>query len=469
MATFDFSAPDGTTLEAYDSRFAGGTTGMALHSGRLQIALTSNPGSVFDWWFENGQSATVQKSEGSYSVGASAPELVHLRIHGTTAGTGYHVRTNLSGTQLVLFRSGAFIDQQPAGVTIGSATALCSVESNGSGQILVKCNGATVITYNDGAQLTGGLPGGSGNGSGTHNQTGLDSWSDGAAGPTPPVLSSPNRDTITSSGVRLQATSDIGTGTFYAVVSTSATPPSISEIKMVSGGGIVASSTATLVSGVNSRTLAGLTSSTTYYGYLLAANGSDSNIVATASFVTSPPGPIITSTSSSSPINGTSLTITGTGFGASQGTGTVTIGGVAQTVTSWGATSVVVTAARGTNKYGAEIDLIVTADNGGVSIAYALLGLAPQAGWSYTNLGTPNTTTENRLTCIADLAAGDQVAYENVTSTVVVSSDASFSAGSAVTSFDVEAWTNSDGWGSVATQTLVAGSALRPIAGAIWF
>lgn len=454
MATFDFSAGDGTTLAAYDSRFSGDTTTVGIQSGRLQLLLSSNPTANADWWFENGQPATTQKSEANFVVGAVAAEGVQLRIHGTTSGTGYHIRSNASNTQLVLFRSGAFIDQQAAGLTLGAATALVSIESNGSGQILVKVNGTTRITYNDGAQLTGGFPGGSVLGSGTHNQTAIDNWSDGEPGPTPPVLTSPGRDTITSTGVRLFATSDIGTGTDYGAVSTSASAPTEAQIKVGSGGSIVAVSSGALVSGVNYRTITGLTSSTLYYGYKMAANGSDSNIVATGSFTTAAPGPVISGVSSSSPANGSSLTITGSNFGASQGSGAVVIGGVTQTVTSWGSTSVVVTVARGTNKYGAAIDLVVTNNSGGVSDAYSLVGLAPQAGWSYVDISAPNATTSKRLTSTTlDVTAGDQIAYQNVSGTVACFSDATFSAESAVTSFQYEVWTPTYGWGTTETQT----------------
>ena len=48
----------------------------------------------------------------------------------------------------------------------------------------------------------------------------------------------------------------------------------------------------------------------------------------------------------------TGVIIAGTGFGASQGSSTVTIGGQAQTVTAWSATSITITAVRGSNSMG---------------------------------------------------------------------------------------------------------------------
>lgn len=162
--------------------------------------------------------------------------------------------------------------------------------------------------------------------------------------------------------------------------------------------------------------------------------------------------PAISSTSSASPANGGSLTITGTNFGASQGSGSVTIGGVTQTVTSWSDTSITVTVSRGTNKYGAALNVVVTDNSANSSSPYALTGLTPQADWSYVDIGTPNTTAANRITSVPDLASGDQVAYTTQGGQVVVANDGTFSVSTGVRSFDFEVWTSPDGWGGQATQ-----------------
>lgn len=164
--------------------------------------------------------------------------------------------------------------------------------------------------------------------------------------------------------------------------------------------------------------------------------------------------PVISSVNDTTPAQGSSLTITGTNFGATQGAGTVDIEGDEQTVTSWSATSIVITVSRGLSKYGVAVDLVVTDNAAAASDPFALAGLTPQSGWAYIDLTTPNATADNRITATADLAAGDQLAYETVGSTVTVFADATFSVSGATTEFDVEVWTSPDGWGSVATQTL---------------
>src|SRR5205814_518941 len=59
------------------------------------------------------------------------------------------------------------------------------------------------------------------------------------------------------------------------------------------------------------------------------------------SFTVTVPAPSITSLNPTSGLVGTSVTVTGTNFGASQGTSTVKFNGTAATPTSWSATSIV--------------------------------------------------------------------------------------------------------------------------------
>jgi hypothetical protein len=165
--------------------------------------------------------------------------------------------------------------------------------------------------------------------------------------------------------------------------------------------------------------------------------------------------PTVSGTSTATPANGASLTINGSNFGATQGAGSVTIGGISQTVTTWSDTSIVVTVARGTNKYGVAVNIVVT-DNALVSSApFALGSIQPQSGWAFVNLTAPSTTVANRLQATPDLASGDQIAYNTVGGLVTVAADASFTAANTVTSFQFEVWTT-DGWGATATQFIAA-------------
>lgn len=164
-------------------------------------------------------------------------------------------------------------------------------------------------------------------------------------------------------------------------------------------------------------------------------------------------GPAISGTSSATPSNGSTLTITGTAFGASQGAGGVTIGGIAQTVTAWADTTIDVTVARGTNKYGAAVNVVVTDNSLAASAPFALTSLQPQSGWAFVDLATPSTTAYNRLQAVPDLASGDQIAYESLSGAVAVATDATFTVASGVSAFRFEVWTPADGWGAIGVQT----------------
>jgi hypothetical protein len=176
--------------------------------------------------------------------------------------------------------------------------------------------------------------------------------------------------------------------------------------------------------------------------------------IAGATFTDGVAGPTITSISSSTPGIGDSLTITGTTFGASQGAGSVTIGGDAQTVTAWADTSITITVVRGSNKYGAGVNLVVTDNALTPSAPYGVTALTPPTGWSYVNITTPNTNSAGRLTATPDLANGDQVSYENKATGVSVSADGTFYAVNTVVSFQFEVWSTGSGWGALGLQEL---------------
>lgn len=163
-------------------------------------------------------------------------------------------------------------------------------------------------------------------------------------------------------------------------------------------------------------------------------------------------GPVITGLSTGTPSPGDSLVITGTAFGASQGAGSVTIGGVTQTVTAWADTSITVTVVRGSNKFGAALNVVVTDNALSASAPFGLTALLPISGWSYVNLTTINKAASNRLTATPDLESTDQISWETVSAGVTVAADATFYAVNSVRSFQFEVWSSGSGWGSMATQ-----------------
>ena len=151
-------------------------------------------------------------------------------------------------------------------------------------------------------------------------------------------------------------------------------------------------------------------------------------------------------------------TILGTGFGATQGTGSVTIAGVTQAVTSWSPTAITIgSTLRGTAKYGVPVLVSVTNGTGATGYYTYAAGLSPEAGWAYVNLTAINLTAAYRLVATPDLAIGDQVAYGNITpltGTVTVNLDASFETNSLAQFFYFEV-NDGTGWGPQALVTVI--------------
>jgi IPT/TIG domain len=107
---------------------------------------------------------------------------------------------------------------------------------------------------------------------------------------------------------------------------------------------------------------------------------------------TPPPTPGITSLSPASAAVGTAVTITGTNFGATQGTSTVTFDGTAATPTSWSATSIVVPVPAGANTGNVVVTVNAVASVGAqftVLPTPIIINLSP----SSAAVGTPVTIT----------------------------------------------------------------------------
>src|SRR5206468_7391378 len=81
--------------------------------------------------------------------------------------------------------------------------------------------------------------------------------------------------------------------------------------------------------------------------------------------------------------SGTPVTIAGTGFGATQGTSTVTFNGTAATPTSWSATSIVVPVPAGATTGTVVVTVGGLASNGSaftVTVAPTITSLSPTSG-----------------------------------------------------------------------------------------
>src|SRR5262249_359013 len=139
---------------------------------------------------------------------------------------------------------------------------------------------------------------------------------------------------------------------FFLPIQTRAQAPSISSLSPTSGpiGAAVTitgtafgmtQSTSTVT--FNGTAAAPTSWSSTSIAVTVPSGATTGNVVVTVSGVASngvnftvvPPTPIISTLTPTSGAVGTSVTITGTNFGATQGTSTVTFNGVSATPTSW--------------------------------------------------------------------------------------------------------------------------------------
>ena len=123
---------------------------------------------------------------------------------------------------------------------------------------------------------------------------------------------------------------------------------------------------------------------------VVTVNGIASNGV---TFTVTSAGPTISGLSQNSGAVGTSITITGTNFGASQGTSTVTFNGTPGSPSSWSATSITVAVPSGATTGNVVVTVGGVASNGvnftvGTT-APSIIGLSPSSGPS----GTPVTIT----------------------------------------------------------------------------
>jgi hypothetical protein len=162
----------------------------------------------------------------------------------------------------------------------------------------------------------------------------------------------------------------------------------------------------------------------------------------------------------------TAVTITGTNFEASQGTGGVRLNSqsdglgidVGQTETSWSDTSIDFTVVHGNLKYGTVYAFVKNNSTDENTVGFPVT-LTTASGYGYTNLVSPGTTAEH-ITATAAMATGDQVEYESTSTSaaypVVVEEAASFTIEAANPSGETFDFRVHDGtsWGTSATQTI---------------
>src|SRR4029077_5712154 len=106
----------------------------------------------------------------------------------------------------------------------------------------------------------------------------------------------------------------------------------------------------------------------------VASNGSPFTVIPTSSITTLSP--------TSGPV-GSSVTITGTNFGTTQGTSTVSFNGTTATsITSWSATSIVALVPAGASTGNVVVSVGGVASNGVIFTVTTVTTVIPQTNWT---------------------------------------------------------------------------------------
>jgi hypothetical protein len=231
---------------------------------------------------------TYYEARLAFSSGSSANWQLYKRVAGTYTQLGSNVAQTVST----------------------STSYAVELRVNGSAIELYKLGeGSAAISATDSAITAAGKAGLRDNAAST-NTTGYhyDNFlaeTLGGGDTTAPVLSSPTGTATGSTTATVGATTDEGNGTLYAFVSTSATPPSATDLKAGTGA-VWADSVAVSSTGAKTLNATGLTASTGYYAHLIHtdAAANDSNIVTSAQFTTTSGVSTLTADSGSYSISG---------------------------------------------------------------------------------------------------------------------------------------------------------------------
>jgi hypothetical protein len=158
---------------------------------------------------------------------------------------------------------------------------------------------------------------------------------------------------------------------------------------------------------------------------VVTASGTVSNSV---SFTVPGTGPSITGLSPSSGPVGTSVTIAGTNFDATQGTSTVTFNGTAATATGWSPTSIVATVPSGATSGSVVVTVGGTASSGfSFTVAPSITSLSPTsgaAGTSVTITGSSFGSSQGTSTVMFNGTAATPTSWSAGSITVAVPSTA---------------------------------------------
>lgn len=183
----------------------------------------------------------------------------------------------------------------------------------------------------------------------------------------------------------------------------------------------------------------------TQYGFTIALKGLGTG------------GSVLPTAISTPPVDGTPFTVTGTGFSGSGNS--LTINGVAQTITAQSTTSITCTAVLGSNFYGVGYTLKVTNGSAQSGNLPTPVSISPPGTKAFVNIGNVLAPNAQRIAATPDVDFGYQLEWSNPTNGFLLNDIQLFPDGEGiftpgVYAFQARANNGADGWGSLSTQTI---------------
>jgi RHS repeat-associated protein len=467
IAGTNFGSPQGSGTVSFNGA-AASVTSWSATSVAVTVPSAATTGNVVVFASgvnSNGSSFTVTPDITSLSITSGAVG-ASVTITGTTFGSSQGsstVKFNGTAATATTWSSTSIVTTVPSGATTGNVVVTVSSNaSNGVSFTVVPAPSITSLSITTGAvgaavTITG-TNFGSSQGSSTVKFNGtaasVTSWAATSIAVTVPSGATTGNVVVFASGVN-------SNGSSFTVVAA----PSITSLSITTG----AVGAAVTITGTNfgssqgsstvkfNGTAATVTSwSATSIGVTVPSGATTGNVVVFASGVNSNgssftvvAAPSITSLSITTGAVGAAVTITGTNFGSSQGSGTVSFNGTAASVTSWSATSIGVTVpsgattgnvvvfASGVNSNGVNFTVLPTPSitslspaSGNVGTLVTVTGTnfgSPQGTSTVTFNGTTATPTSWSATSIVTpVPAGAQTGNVVVTVSGVASNGSSF-------------------------------------------
>jgi YD repeat-containing protein len=404
---------------------------------------------------------------------------------GSTQGTGTVKFNGTAATSITSWSSTSIVAVVPTGATTGNVVVTASgVNTSGVSFTVLATPTLTSLSPTSGAvgasvTLTG-TNFGSTQGTGTVKfngtaATSITSWSSTSIIAVVPTGATTGNAVVTASGVTTS-------GVSFTVLAT----PTLTSLSPTSGavgasvtltGTNFGSTQGTGTVKFNGTAATSITSwSSTSIVAVVPAGATTGNVVVTASGVTTSgvsftvlPTPTLSSLSPTSAAVGASVTLTGTNFGSTQGTGTVKFNGTAATsFTSWSSTSIVAVVPTGATTG----NVVVTASGvttSGVSFTVlatpTLTSLSPTSGAvgaSVTLTGTNFGSTQGTSTVTFNGIAATSITSWSSTSIVAVVPTGATTGNVVVTASGVA--TSGKSFTVLATPTLIS---LSPTSGAV--